>query len=134
MADIVTAWPTAVGDAIARHAWPARLSREGGLTVHTSSSAWAFELSHLAPDLLGRLRAELAESAPKSLRFVPGPLPEAVVETASFERPDDPREPSPEERELASALAAGIADEDLRAAVARAAAASLSRQRSDRSV
>jgi hypothetical protein len=134
MADVVAAWPDAVGAAIARNAWPARLSREGVLHVNASSSAWAFELGQLAQDLVGRLREELGESAPKALRFSPGPLPEAVSDRAPSERSDPAREPSPEERELASALTVGIADEELRGLVARAAAASLSRQRNDRSV
>ena len=47
MADLVTAWPAAVGEQIARNAWPARIARDGTLHVATSSSAWAFELAHL---------------------------------------------------------------------------------------
>ncbi|HWH05605.1 MAG TPA: DUF721 domain-containing protein, partial [Gaiellaceae bacterium] len=45
MAEIVEAWPDAVGEAIARHAWPARIGRDGTLVETTSSSAWAFELA-----------------------------------------------------------------------------------------
>lgn len=134
MADVVAAWPDVAGQAIARNAWPARLSRDGTLHVHTSSSAWSFELSHLAPDLLTRLREKLGESAPKALRFAPGPLPENELERPPDERSIQPREPLPEERELAAALAAGIADEALRDLVARAAAASLAKGRSDRPV
>ncbi len=54
MSEIVRAWPGAVGDQIARNAWPARLARDRTLHVATSSSAWAFELAQLEPKLLER--------------------------------------------------------------------------------
>ena len=54
MTEIVRAWPDAVGEQIARNAWPARLGRDGALHVATSSSAWAFELAQLQETLLAR--------------------------------------------------------------------------------
>src|SRR5438034_9247491 len=69
---IAEAWPAAVGEQIARNAWPARIGRDGTLHVHTSSSTWAFELGQLAADIRGRL----GSLAPPKLRFAPGPLPE----------------------------------------------------------
>jgi hypothetical protein len=132
MADVVAAWPAAVGEAIARNAWPARVARDGTLHVSTSSSAWAFELTHLAPDLLARLKAILDESAPKALKFSPGPLPEAPAQRGGTTAPHPPPDPTPEERELAAAISAEIEDEELRKLVARAAAASLAGRRSDR--
>ena len=132
MADVVAAWPIAVGEAIARNAWPARVARDGTLHVSTSSSAWAFELAQLAPELLARLRATLHESAPKALRFSPGPLPEAPVQGGGTTAPHPPPDPTSEERELAAAISAEIEDEELRKLVARAAAASLAGRRSDR--
>lgn len=134
MADVVRVWPEAVGDAIARNAWPARLARDGTLHVNTSSSAWAFELTQLAPTLLDRLREKLTESAPKALRFAPGRLPESPSQGGG---PTDPRkapQPTPEERALAAAISAKIEDEELRKLVARAAAASLAGRRSGRPV
>ena len=126
MSEIVRAWPAAVGEQIARNAWPARLARDRTLHVATSSSAWAFELAQLEPKLLERLEEELAESAPAALRFAPGKLPErSSEETESRSRRG--REPTTEERELAAALAAGIEDESLRKVVAKAALASLAR-------
>jgi hypothetical protein len=134
MGEVVGAWPGAVGEAIARNAWPARVSRDGTLHVATSSSAWAFELTHLAPQLLERLRPLLGESAPKGLRFSPGPVPEPASwgeKTAvSRERPS----PTPEERARAAEISAEIEDEELRDLVARAAAASLAGQRVGRPV
>jgi hypothetical protein len=124
---IAEAWPAAVGEQIARNAWPARIARDGTLHVHTSSSTWAFELEHLAGDI----RERLGELAPAKLRFAPGPLPEAET-TAAKVSESAAVSVSPEEREAGAELAAGIEDEKLRKLVARAASASLARARSDR--
>jgi predicted nucleic acid-binding Zn ribbon protein len=126
MTEIVRGWPAAVGDQIARNAWPARLSRDGTLHVATSSSAWAFELAQLEPKLLERLGEAIGEAAPAGLRFAPGKLPERSSEEIES-RPRRGRESTAEERELAAAMAAGIEDENLRKIVAKAALASLSR-------
>lgn len=131
MPRIVAAWPAAVGDEVARNAWPARVGRDGTLHVHTSSSVWAFELGQLAPKIAERLRMELGEVAPASLRFAQGHLPEAAParpETA----PSPPRAPSPAAVREAAALAAGIADEELRKRVERAVSLGLSARGDDR--
>ena len=126
---LAQAWPAAVGEQIARNAWPARVARDGTLHVHTSSSAWAFELSHLEKDV----RSRLGDLAPKRLRFAPGPLPEPEPEERDSARRAGVQA-SPGERETAAGLAAEIADEKLRNLVARAAAASLARARGNRPV
>jgi hypothetical protein len=133
MADIVEAWPGAVGEGIARNAWPARVARDGTLHVATSSSAWAFELAHLAPELLRRLGELLGESAPKGLKFALGRLPEPAAQGGS-EAPRPVPRPTPAERAAASEIAAEIDNEELRELVARAAAASLAGRLSDREV
>jgi hypothetical protein len=126
MTEIVRAWPAAVGEQIARNAWPARLSRDGTLHVAASSSTWAFELAQLEPKLLDHLQNALGEAAPTALRFAPGKLPEPSGE--DFDSRSKPvREPTNEERELAAAVASGIEDESLRKIVAKAALASLAR-------
>ena len=131
MAAIVEAWPAAVGPEIARNAWPSRLGRDGALHVAASSSAWAFELTQLATEIHGRLRTALGGDAPRALRFAPGPLPEAVVETPQAgERPIV--RPTPEEQARALEFASEVADPDLREVLARAAAASLARAAVDR--
>jgi hypothetical protein len=129
IAPIVEAWPAAVGPEIARNAWPARVGRDGTLHVHTSSSPWAFELAQLE----SRLRAALGELAPSRFRFAVGPLPEPAKETDEEARAA-PIRPSPEHLAQADALARGIGDEDLRKVVKKAAAASLARAASDRSL
>ena len=126
MAEIVRAWPDAVGEQIARNAWPARLSRDRTLHVATSSSAWAFELAQLEPKLRERLAEMLSERAPAALRFAPGKLPARSSEEIE-RRPRRGREATPEERDLAAALAGEIEDENLRKIVAKAALASLAR-------
>lgn len=131
--DVVRAWPAAVGEAIARNAWPARIARDGTLHVATSSSAWAFELTQLEPTVRDRLRAELGPDAPPRMRFAPGRLPDRG--------PGDPEEPgggvplvTEDERRRAAEFAQAIEDEELRTLVARAAAASLAGVRSDRAL
>jgi hypothetical protein len=126
MTEIVRAWPSVMGEQIARNAWPARISRDGKLHVATSSSAWAFELAQLEPKLLERLRKALSDTTPAGLRFAPGKLPERSAEDdAGAARAV--RAPTVEERELAAAIVSGIEDESLRKIVAKAAAASLAR-------
>jgi hypothetical protein len=131
MAEIVRAWPDAVGDAIGRAAWPARLSRDGTLHVATVSSTWAFELGRMADEVLGRLSETISGSPPAALRFAVGPVPEPLAPAAAT-APAGPPPPGAETVAEAHALAAAIDDEELRDLVARAAAASLARARDDR--
>jgi hypothetical protein len=123
---IAEAWPAAVGEQIARNAWPARIARDGTLHVHTSSSAWAFELGQLEADV----RARLGSLAPKRLRFAPGPLPEVDSPTID-EGERVVLRPTADETREAEKLASEIGDEKLRKLVSRAAAASLAKARSD---
>ena len=133
MADLVAVWARAVGDEIARHAWPSRVARDGTLHVATSSSAWALELTLLEQKVLERLTTELGRAAPARVRFAPGVLPEPdVPETNSS--PGIRATADPRDRQRAAELAATIADENLRKLVAKAAAASLARGVSDRDV
>ncbi|HEX7312259.1 MAG TPA: DUF721 domain-containing protein [Gaiellaceae bacterium] len=124
---IAEVWPAAVGERIAQNAWPARIARDGTLHVHTSSSTWAFELEHLASAIRGRL----GDLAPPKLRFAPGLLPESETAPSLEEASRDIPRPTAADRDTAAELAAEIGDEKLRKLVARAAAASLSRARSD---
>ena len=125
MPDVLAAWPAAVGAMVAANAWPARIARDGTLHVNTSSSAWAFELGQLAPEILARLGEELGESAPKALRFAVGHLPEPEAPEAAEHRSHVP-EPNEEALQRAAALAAAIEDEELRKRVQRAVALGLS--------
>jgi hypothetical protein len=130
MPELVEAWPDAVGPMIAANAWPARIARDGTLHVNTSSSAWAFELGQLAPEIAGKLADKLGEKAPKALRFAVGHLPEPAPPTAEEARSAVP-EPTEEALQTAAELAAAIGDEELRKRVQRAAALGLSNAPSD---
>lgn len=133
LAAVVAAWPDAVGDSIARNAWPQRINRDGTLHVATSGAAWAFELTQLAGEIHERLRAALGEAAPAGLRFSPGTLPARGAEPDAA--PVAPPPPAtPEEAAAAERWAAAIEDPGLREAVARAARASLVRGRGNRTL
>jgi hypothetical protein len=120
MPELLERWPAAVGEAIARRAWPARIAKDGTVHVNTADSIWAFELGQQAREIAARL------GVPR-LRFAPGPLPEADEDA----RPEA-LEPTAEEEERARALATGIADEKLRESVQKAVRLSLARERRDR--
>jgi hypothetical protein len=124
LADIVAAWPDCVGAGIAANAWPARLARDGSLHVATSSSSWAFELTHFAPSILERLQERLGKTAPTALRFAPGPLPEAGPEPEEALKRSVPKV-SEADRAEGARIAAAVENPELRGAVARAAEASL---------
>ena len=122
MPELLEAWPAAVGDAIARNAWPARIAKDGTVHVSTADSIWAFELGQQAHEIAERL------GVPR-LRFAPGPLLQADEEP-----PEPALEPTAEEDERARALATAIGDETLRESVQKAVRLSLARERRDRPV
>ena len=128
MAPLVEAWAAAVGPEIARNAWPARLSRDGTMHIHTQDSIWAFELTTRADEI----RARLGNAAPRKLAFAPGPLPEPL-EPSESRRGRVPARPSEEHLAKADSLTRVIRDEELRKVVAKAAAASLAAGDNDRS-
>ena len=126
MVAIVRVWPEAVGETVARNAWPARLARDGTLHVNTVSATWAFELGKLAGTIAEKLRSQLGEATPPVLRFAPGPVPEPAADPPERRLEEAPAV-GPEHRERGAEFAAGIEDEKLREYVARAAAASLAK-------
>jgi hypothetical protein len=126
-AALVERWSGAVGETIARNAWPARVQRDGTLVVHTSSSTWAQELTQLEPTV----RAQLGGAAPR-LRFVVGPLPEPDLAAAPNVR-RSVHIPSAAELDEAAHMADAIEDAALREAVSRACSLSLAAARAGRS-
>jgi hypothetical protein len=127
LGEVIAAWPEAVGEAIARNAWPARFSRDGTLHVATKDAVWAFELGHRAAAIAERLGV-------KTIRFAPGKVADAMPAEATAESVAPRPEPSEADRREAAEIAAPIEDEELRDLVARAVAASLSKRRGDRPV
>lgn len=128
LGEVVEAWPGAVGELVARNAWPARIARDGTLVVNTKDAVWSFELGHRGAEILGRLGLGL-----KAIRFAPGPIPEATVEVSTVAS-KAPVVPTDDEVARAAELAAGIDDDELRERVAKAAAASLASAAAGRSV
>jgi hypothetical protein len=122
--DAVTAWPAAVGEEIARNAWPARTQPDGTLVVHVRDAIWGFELTQRATEIAARLPGR------PRLKFTPGPLPDSPSEPA----PAPPLEASPEQAREAAELTAGIVDPNLRESVAKAIKAALARAPNDRPV
>jgi Dna[CI] antecedent DciA-like protein len=122
--DAVTAWPAAVGEEIARNAWPARTQPDGTLVVHVRDAIWGFELTQRAAEISARLPGR------PRLRFTPGPLPDTAPEAP----PSPSFEASPEQAREAAELTAGISDPNLRESVAKVIKAALARAPDDRSV
>ena len=113
-------WRQAVGARIASRTEPGRL-RGGVLTVHAASSAWAQELTFLAPEILTRVRA-LGISVTE-LRFLVRPT---IGFTAPQKIPPraEPKPPLPEDLE---ARLKTVDDPELRRAIAEAASEWLAR-------
>ena len=119
-------WVDAVGPAVARNAWPARMRRDGTLVVNARTSIWAFELNQMAEQIRPRL-----EPTPEGLRFVVGPVPEPVGR-AEEDRAEAPVEVDPRAAEAAAELASELSSSEVREALQRAATLALSRRRDDR--
>ena len=119
--DAVTAWPAAVGEEIARNAWPARTQPDGTLVVHVRDAIWGFELTQRASEIAARLPGH------PRLKFTPGPLPDTTPEPSSA----TPVEVSPEQAQEAAELTAGIVDPNLRESVAKAIKGALARAPDD---
>ena len=70
MAELVERWPAVVGPAIARNAWPARISKDGTVQVAAADSVWAYELGQRAVEIAASIEDEnLRESVQKAVSF-----------------------------------------------------------------
>ena len=132
LADVVRVWPEAVGDAIARAAWPKRIARDGHPARRRDLRDVGLRAGLLADEILAKLAAAVGEGAPSAIRFSPGPVPAPPAPLAGPERAGDRPRSTPRRRLLADELTAAMTDEELRATIARAAAASLARAAADR--
>jgi hypothetical protein len=122
--DVADGWAAAVGDEIARNAWPARTQADGTLVVHVRDAVWGFELTQRAAEISARLPGR------PRLRFLPGELPDAAAPATAPATP----EPTLEQVREAARLTASIEDRNLREAVAKAIKMSLARDAHDRRV
>lgn len=121
----MTWWRKTVSKKILKNARPVRLS-QGVLTIHTSTSVWANSLQYESESLLKAISSCVPEARVRKLHFQVGPLPELV-----FLPEEDPPtcsiRPLTELPENIAQAIAKIKNDDVRDAVAYAAAAGLSR-------
>ncbi len=68
LAALQAAWAVAVGERIAAVAQPVS-ERDGAVVIDCSDAVWAQELDLMQGQLIGRLREQMGEGAPSTLRF-----------------------------------------------------------------
>jgi hypothetical protein len=115
--ELMTRWPAIVGEALARHTAPDKLTpartKGHGATLRVRAiSSVAIELQHREPQILERINQHFGYTAVTRLTIVQGPLPQT-------RRRQGHRLPrvSPDQEKAAAAAVAGIADDDLAAAL-----------------
>ena len=117
-AQLVTQWETVIGAELAEKLSPERLAfprgerRNGTLRLRVAS-AFATEAQHLEPLLIERINAFFGYGAVARLAFTHGPT------LAAAPKPPPLRKLGAEEQRAIDARVAGVADPDLRTALAR---------------
>jgi len=131
---LIADWPAIVGADVARYAqpmqiqWPPRGARQDPAATAPATlvlridPAFALEAQHAAPMIVQRVNAHLGWRCIGRIAFRQGPLaPRRAPHRA-------PPAPSDAARQQAAALAAPIADEELRLALARLGARAIDRE------
>jgi hypothetical protein len=106
-------WAAIVGPDWAEAAWPIALGRDGVLKLRAASNA-ALELQHRAPLMIERVNLFLGRPVVTRLTLVQGPLPLAAAKGLPCLRPLGPNEEEALDKRLA-----GVADPNLRNALAK---------------
>jgi hypothetical protein len=111
--EILTQWPSIVGDLMARYSCPERLQfgrdrNEGATLVVRAGSGFATELQHLHPIVLDRINTFFGYQAVARITIIQGPLP---VPTAAERRAL--RTVTPEEEARIAEQVSGTRDPDL---------------------
>jgi hypothetical protein len=109
-AQVLADWPGIVGPALAAVTSPLRLSA-GTLTLACSGPV-AMELQHLAPELIGRINAQLGRATVERLRFVQ----QSVTPTGARPAPL-PRPAAPLPGEVRSRISSAVPEGELREAL-----------------
>jgi hypothetical protein len=118
-ATLIAEWTSIAGPALAAMSLPEKLSpggpnaHGGTLTIRVAGAA-ATEIQHLAPQIIERINTCLGFGAVARLKVVQGPLPGRAPRRSRV-----PPLASPEAKAAIESATAGIADEPLRAALAR---------------
>ena len=121
---VIEVWPQAVGERLARYVVPARLLANGTLIVHARDASWVHAVTLEQRSILAKLDEHLIGTAPSALRAEIGP-----VDTRSEQPASIPTEIDPSAQIRADAMVQTVTDPRLRAALRRAIARSLSRQK-----
>lgn len=117
--DVLTRWPAIVGQTLAGHCQPERISWPPGKSADAVlrlrvAPAWAPEVQHLAPIILERVNAYFGYRAVTELRLTQGALPVRPVRPRARRRQLSPAERAGLGRHLGL-----IHDDELRQALTR---------------
>ncbi len=123
-------WCKAVPVRVVKNARPVSLNR-GVLTVHTSTSAWANTLQLESERFLQAIARQAPEAAIKKIRFRVGALPDMPLPPRK-NRELPPPKPLVELPESVARELAGIANDEVRDAVARAVSTGLAERVAER--
>lgn len=113
LARLKAQWAAVAGSELAAASWPMSLGRDGALKLRVAPGA-ALDLQHRAPLVVERINLFFGHEAVARLVLVQGPLP-----LATARRPPSPSPLGEAEASALDARLAGIADPELRAALAR---------------
>ena len=119
-------WEGAVGGQIAANASPAAF-RDGTLTVFVSNAPWMQQLGYMKNEIRSRLNTAIGEELVREIFFKAG-RPEPLPVESRTEKPE-PRPLTAEEETKIAEETAGIADPELRAAIASLLARHLGNQK-----
>jgi hypothetical protein len=109
-----TEWAAIVGCDWAATSWPQALGRDGTLRLRVASAAAALELQHRAPLVSERINVFFGRAVVARIALVQGPLPLAPAPAGRMPRPL-----AAEEAEAIETRVDGVADPELRSALAR---------------
>ena len=114
-AKIWQVWDETVGRQIAERARPAGL-RDGVLTVTVASAPWMQQLSFLKKELIGQLNAAIGSDLVREIYLKAGTVP--LLPLAAPAQPTEQRPLTPDEQARVVQRVAGVADPELRQALA----------------
>lgn len=117
-ATLITDWDALVGPLLGAHTLPEKLSFPGGKREHATltirvAGGFSLEVQHSAPQIIERINRFFGYTAIARLKLVHGPLPR------SLPLPQRTRTLNAAENAAVAAAVAPVADEAIRAALAR---------------
>jgi len=106
-------WEAAVGEVIARHAYPVAM-RGKKLTVIVDSPAWMQQLSMLKPEIVGKVNHGLGSEVVRDIRLTLG---EVVPTSKPSDTPSTPVDLDQKDRMSIERYASEVNDPDIRNAI-----------------